>query len=630
MPRMSTTVASEGGQSPGDTVDHDSRPATDDPTRASLWLVAALWSGFGIGFAVAMIAVAHPRWYPILDMAQTEMRVRDVFSAHPPLIGLPGRIGSLGARQGSHPGPLSFWALAPFYQLFGSSAWALQVATACINAIAIGASLLVVRRRGGRLLVLGFSGALAALIVFYGPDVLTQAWNPYMPVLWFILFVVGVWSVLCDDLAMLPVATFAACFCLHTHISYLGMVTGIGAVAVVWIAWSLWRRRTALGAHPWRYILISAGILIVTSIPPIVQQLTHDPGNLTLIWEHFTNPPADPIGIREGLKVLLVHLNPWRLLAGQDANTGSLIPGALFVVAWGAGAIVAVRRRERNLIALHAVIAVGLVLGLMSIANIFGFIWYYLMLWSWGLSALMLLTTVWAFGSLAVSRTPSGVSRVSSRGAITVAWVLIVVTVVSFARFSADASNLESPSPHLSQALDALVGPTVKAIDAGRVPGGGRDGRYQVTIKDPVTINGPGYGLLSELERSGIHAGFPQIYDAIVRESRVVTKERATAVVHFSVGPDIAVWNATPGAMRVATIDVRPRAERREFNRLQRSLGPRLRAIGRGDLVPNLTANIFTATFVLGLPADVSRDLVRMVDIGEPAAVFVGPPSLAE
>ena len=43
------------------------------------------------------------------------MRLRDVFSAHPPLIGLPGRIGSF-RHQGSHPGPLSFWALAPFYE----------------------------------------------------------------------------------------------------------------------------------------------------------------------------------------------------------------------------------------------------------------------------------------------------------------------------------------------------------------------------------------------------------------------------------------------------------------------------------------------------------------------------------
>ena len=49
-----------------------------------------------------------------------------------PLIGLPGRIGTL-AQQGSHPGPLSFYSLAPFYRLFGSSSWALEAATARVE-----------------------------------------------------------------------------------------------------------------------------------------------------------------------------------------------------------------------------------------------------------------------------------------------------------------------------------------------------------------------------------------------------------------------------------------------------------------------------------------------------------------
>lgn len=66
-------------------------------------------------------------------MAQTELRVRDVWSSHPPLIGLGGRIGPVGADQGSHPGPLSFWVLSPFYQLLGGDAWALKAATAALT-----------------------------------------------------------------------------------------------------------------------------------------------------------------------------------------------------------------------------------------------------------------------------------------------------------------------------------------------------------------------------------------------------------------------------------------------------------------------------------------------------------------
>ena len=583
-----------------------------------------VWIGFVVGFVVALIALARPRWFPILDLAQTEMRVRDVFTLHPPLIGLPGRIGNL-ARQGSHPGPLSFWAMAPFYKLFGSSAWALQAATAALNAIAIGLSLMITRRRGGTNLMLGMAAALAALTWFDGPSVLTQAWNPYLPMMWFVVVMLGVWSVLCDDVAMLPVTTFAAIFCLQTHISYLGLVGGLGALTAVWLIWSGWRRRDALGAHPWRWVLLSLGLIVVSTVPMVVQQIRHEPGNLTLIWEHFTNPPEVAIGVRAGLKVLLVHLNPWRLLSGQDATTGSTVPGALLVLGWLAGVAVAWRRRVRSLLALDVVIAATLVLGLFSIASIFGFVWYYLMRWAWGINALMLVTIGWS----ATTAFSAGEKSASHRTRI-VGAALAGVTAVYLVGFAVDGASAEPPTPRVSTALGRLVRPTVAAIDRGEVPGGGRSGRYQVTFVDPVTINAPGYGLLSELERDGIHAGLSPVYAAIVRDRRVVTKAQATGVVHLSVGPDIAVWRAKPDAIEVATADLRTADERREFRRLRAATKKELIAAGRADLVPNLDQNIFTATFVAGLPNQTREHLLRMLQIGEPSAIFIGPGSLAE
>ncbi len=63
--------------------------------------------------------------------------------------------------------------------------------------------------------------------------------------------------------------------------------------------------------------------------------------------------------MRQGLDVLLVHLNPWRLVWPQDGVSGAVWPGALLVAAWTAGAVVAVRRRVRALIALDVVLAHG-------------------------------------------------------------------------------------------------------------------------------------------------------------------------------------------------------------------------------------------------------------------------------
>jgi len=619
---MSTSSASthdgDTGPSPA--------PADDGPPRAPRWLVAVIWAAFAIGFGVALVALARPRWFPILDLAQTEMRLRDVFSAHPPLIGLPGRIGTF-QHQGSHPGPLSFWALAPFYKLFGSSAWAMQAATACLNALALGLSLVLARRRGGVRLLWGVAAVLAVLTYFFGPSVLTQAWNPYLPMMWFIVFALGAWSVLCDDIAMLPVTAFAACFCLQTHISYLGLVGGLSAVVLAWVVWSLWKRPGALGPHPWRWVLVAAGVAVATWIPPVWQELNSSEGNLTLLWRHFTNPPETAIGVRRGLDVFLVHLNPARLVWPRDGVSGAVWPGVLLVVAWAASAVVAVRARARALIALDVVLAVALLLGLFSVASIFGFVWYYLMLWAWIINGLLIFATVWGIGVLVRDRLDRSRGRTSRVDVPSI--VCAVIALVYLTGFAIDASTVEPPTPRVSTALGRLARPTIRAIDAGRVPGGGRSGRYQVTIVDTMSINAPGYGLVSELERAGIHAGFPPIFSAIVRPKRIVTKDEATAVIHYASGKDIAVWRAKPGAVEVARVDLRTPAERRESARLLARARAELQRDGRGDLVTNLADNVFTTTFRPDVPTPVQRILLRVLDLGDEASVFVAPASEA-
>ena len=82
-----------------------------------------------IPLVTAVVGLREPRWYPTLDDAQTELRVRDVWGPNPPLTGLGGRIGVFGQEQGSHPGPLSFWSLSVFYRLLGATSWALSAAT---------------------------------------------------------------------------------------------------------------------------------------------------------------------------------------------------------------------------------------------------------------------------------------------------------------------------------------------------------------------------------------------------------------------------------------------------------------------------------------------------------------------
>ena len=306
--------------------------------------------------------------------------------------------------------------------------------------------------------------------------------------------------------------------------------------------------------------------------------------------------------------------------------SGAVWPGVVLVVAWAAGVVVAVRARVRALLALDVVLAVALVLGVVSVASIFGFVWYYLMLWAWILNGLLVFATVWAAGVAFASRrsVPVRPSRVDVPALLSA-----VIAVVYLTGFTVDAATVEPPTPRVSEALGRLTRPTIRAIDAGTVPGGGRAGRYQVTIVDTMSINAPGYGLVSELERAGIHAGFPPIFSAIVRPKRIVTQDEATAVIHYASGKDLAVWRAKPGAVEVAHVDLRTPAERRESARLLARARAELRRAGRDDLVANLADNVFTTTFRPDVPASVQRILLRVLDLGAEEAVFIGPPSEA-
>ena len=100
-------------------------------------------------FVVAAVVLAGQRYAPVLDLAMTEVRVRDVFGRHSPLIGLPGRIGTF-PDQGSHPGPVSFYLLAPAYWITGRSAYGLLLGAIVLNAASALAVVWVAGRRGGR------------------------------------------------------------------------------------------------------------------------------------------------------------------------------------------------------------------------------------------------------------------------------------------------------------------------------------------------------------------------------------------------------------------------------------------------------------------------------------------------
>jgi hypothetical protein len=605
--------------------------------RPPRWAIAGgLLILVGLPLVVAAVALRRPHWYPVLDLAMTELRLRDVGTSHTPLIGLPGRIGPSLAEQGSHPGPLSFYLLTPFYRLFGSSAWGMQAGTVVLNLAALGTALLIAVRRGGVRLGIAVAALLVVLISGYGLTMLTQPWNPYLPLLWWVVLLLAVWSVACHDVAMLPVAVFAASFCAQTHVPYLGLAAGLGVLTIVVLALA-WRGAPAGSAARRsisRWTAASLVLAVALWVPPLVDQAINDPGNLRAVYDHLVTPSEEePVGFGRGVELAVLHLDVPGLMIGDSGAVGSLPdpssdpdgsmgPGIVALLAWAAAAVVSVRLRHRPLMRLHLVVAVSLALGVVSMGRILGKEWYYLMLWAWGTAALLVLAVGWTV--VAAVSAGAGRRRRPIANAATVA--LVAAVGVGSVALTVAAVDTDPPEPHLSSALGAVLPETMAALDRGDGAATGRDGRYMVAFSDALYFGSQSYGLVSELERAGFDAGMTDVLHVPITDHRVIGPDDATALVVLATGANIDRWRAQPAALEVAYVEPRDAAEQAEFAGLRRSVIDELRAGGLDDLVPLVDGNLFGASIDERVSDRAQRLMTRMLELGDRTAVFIAPP----
>ncbi|MFP3900754.1 MAG: hypothetical protein ACLFXM_07845 [Acidimicrobiia bacterium] len=640
---MSQVGTRAGATREAPAVDTDSDtaiPSTAARARAPRALViAGAVALVGLPLVVAVGALRRPQWYPVLDLTMTELRLRDVGTRHSPLIGLPGRIGSTLAEQGSHPGPLSFYVLAPLYRLFGSSAWAMQAATVVLHLGALATALVIAARRGGTRLVIVVGTLLAVLSSGYGAVALTQPWNPYLPLLWWVVLLLAVWSVLCGDLAMLPVAVAVGSFCAQTHVPYLGLALGLGGLVVA--ALVLARRRAGAGSTESRALLrwgaVALGLGVLLWVPPLVDQAINDPGNIRKIYDHLGTPPEEPAGLARGVELTLVHLDPRELATGPSwtdrslldasADVGaSILPGVAFLVVWAGTGVAAVRLRHPSLLRLHVVTGASLVLAAVAMGRIFGKEWYYLMLWAWGSAMLALLAVGWTVVVLVGSRlSPPGRWRAANAGLAGLA----AVTLVSTAFFTADATGVDPPEPHLSEPLGAVLPSTVAALERGEGAATGREGRYTVSWNDALHFGSQGFGLVGELERAGFDVGTGGVYHVPITDHRVIEPSEATAELHLATGGFVERWRRVPEAVEVAHVEPRSAAERAEFARLRSEVIDELRRDGLDDLVPLVDRNLFGVSIDDRVSVHAERSTARMLELGDVTAVFVTPPGVS-
>lgn len=602
-------------------------------------LIVLVCLGLAVPLLMAVVALAQRTWYPVLDLAMTEFRIRDVGSRQTPLIGLPGRIGEF-PDQGSHPGPFNFWLLAPGYRLFGSSAWAMEASTALVQTFWIGLALWIGRRRAGQTGLIVVALIVALLVRGFGLSVLTQPWNPYLPLLAWVVILLATWSVVSGDQAMLIPLAVAASFAAQTHIPYLVMAGGLGAgaallVAVRWIR----QRRAGEAAGPPRALLITSAVFAILSLPTLADQVRRTPGNITRLLDHFGNPPEEAIGFVHGFELLMQHLNVFRaagtLLTGTGGfvdlgqlNGATWIPGALVLSMWIASVIgarqlaardlapreMAARTGVQALLHLHVVTGVVLVLSWFSMSRIFGTTWFYLTLWAWAIMLLVVVATAWT-AILWCNATDLATGRRAVLGA---AGAIALCTAAT----SVTALGTDHPEEYLGETLGAVVEPTADVLDPNDT--------YVVFWTDAHSFGSQGFGLVNELERRGFDVGVYEAWRVPMTGQRVLRANEADAEIIWATGSFVDAWRADNRVTEIAAVEPRTPDELTEFATLRAELITDLFATGLDDLVPLVDNNLFGVRIDGRISSSALEVSKLLLGFDQNAAVFIGPAGVSQ
>jgi hypothetical protein len=222
-------------------------------------------------------------------LASIDLRVRDVWSLHPPLIGLYSR------TPWNHPGPLMFWLMSLISGPAGGAPWATRIGGAVLQGVALALLAWLAWRRGLRML-LAAAAVTAATYSAAGPLLVRDPWNPNVPVAFFILFLFLTAFVATGSFRLLIAMVAVGSFAVQTHVSYTPLVLA----GFTWaIGCTLLDARRAHRSPPrWRStMLTAAGVGVVCWIGPAIDVAVHWPGNLAKIVVYFAGGKHTRIGL---------------------------------------------------------------------------------------------------------------------------------------------------------------------------------------------------------------------------------------------------------------------------------------------------------------------------------------------
>ena len=476
------------------------------------------------------------------DLALIDLHTRRALGWHQ-------QLGVFDHNNWNHPGPAYFYLQSFAYRLFGSSPRALFVGAALWNGLAAAACVAVVRRRTtptralwaslwvcALAMVLAIGGTAATTYSESVLGALVSPWNPMV-----VLFPLLLLVLLCAGALDRSGPSLAGAVLVATYVAQADISVGplaftlVGAAGLIWLITLVAdhrdaRRERGLAAEVmapapaadrsgasghwhattrrWRLVLVAAALVVTVLawVPPLVEQFTNHPGNVTLIVQFFnTGHPGQPLhaalwAFASGASVLV--LGPAEimgsLLGNPPAHAGVAVGVSVAtVVVAAAAATVGLRARSRFAGGLGVLVLVGCLASIVALTHVIGFIFGYLAIW------VVVLPTA-ACIAIGLVPLPEGVAR---RFAGTARAITASRSVLSALGVGAGVALMVHvlAIPPLARASDSHVGQLADLVEPHLISGGrvavgdAGAGTAETQLLDTEEF----IGLVNQLERDG-------------------------------------------------------------------------------------------------------------------------------
>jgi len=449
-------------------------------------------------------------FHDVSDNGQNEIHTRDVGR----------RLVALGpySRDGwNHLGPAMYYLLAIPYRLTGSHSVGMYVGALLMNAIAVTGIVVIAWRRGKLPMFASIVLGVAVLTHSLGADFLRDPWNPYITVLPFALLLMLVWELSTAHYWALPASAGIATFLVQTHVGYVPLAIPLVVGGAVWLLVTRHRRNVTGSAAAARSRLVRAGIvtamvLAVMWLPPLIGVIRHTPGNLVTATRYFSRGSTDH-SLGQGERVVMQQFSfrpPWVTGAlHRDTLTGEpdfvdhaampwlLIPfaGSMWMF-W--------RRRHADALTVAVVVAFAAGLGIIALSRTIGPLYTYRLRWTWVLGMLAAAVVAWAAWIAASSFFTRSRRR---QLVVPVATVGILLTVALTGASTVNAARTSTPATPESRVLSRLFPPLLKALPH----------RRGVVLVASTSFESSTYssGILLWMERLGVAVRTPDNRDTV-------------------------------------------------------------------------------------------------------------------